>query len=174
MQKYIVGQSRWKQDALVNLGLPPLTGVEVNYPRVRLYAAYDGHTRRRRPLKGHGRARRRKVANDKELDLIAPLLQMRRNIERVIVPDEGTAPRRPDGNALPVDVELVPSVCREMKQGLAWARGEVKLAGEGDDSASGVFQRGIDPARHPDPIGLELVYRLARSDNAQSIRKRRG
>jgi hypothetical protein len=43
-----------------------------------------------------------------------------------------------------------------------WLRWESKLAAECDKTCGRVLFGGIDPARNPDPIGLELIDDLQR------------
>lgn len=87
VEEPIVEQSHREQDAVAHLGLPARAGIEVYDSCASLHAADDSQACVCRPLEWHGTSRGRKVPEHLKPDLIVPAAQVRRNVERIVIPD---------------------------------------------------------------------------------------
>jgi hypothetical protein len=159
MKENIIHAAHWKRQIVINvcLPLPTITitsRIKNNALTIGLYMPNDRQPRKGRPLKRHRTARRSKIANDIESHCINPWLQIRSDVQGVVVPDPRTAPRRPDGDSYAIDKELVSGVGGKVDQGFCWRRREEEFAGEADDAAGGVVRGRVGPGWGPDPVGL--------------------
>jgi hypothetical protein len=116
MEEPIVQQTCREQDAVIHLCLPTRVGTEVNSRRARLHAADYRQAWMCRPLEWDGKPRGRKVPEHLKHDLIVASAKVRCNVKCIVVPQQQAAPCRPDSDPDPVDIELVPSVCREVQE----------------------------------------------------------
>jgi hypothetical protein len=163
MEEPIVYQSRREQYTFVNLCLPVLGGVEFYGCVTCLNMSKDRQTRIQSSLKRHRCSSSRKVADHNKSELIVATTKVGRNIERVIVPNRQTAPRRPNGYTYTVDIKLISCVCREMQDGARRSRWEAEVAAKLDNSSGRVDSRGINPVRDPNPVCIQMIDCLLKS-----------
>lgn len=114
MKKHIIGQSHRKPNTLINKRSPAILRAKIDDLLPGLDPSHNRQPRQRSPLKRHRATRSREIANDDEPNLIFAFVQIRRDVQRVVIPYQGTAPAGPDGDVFPIDIEFVPRVGGEV------------------------------------------------------------
>lgn len=100
---------------------------------------------------GHIPRMERGIAKHTRSDNIATSAKQRRNVHSLIVPLSEMAFGRPECNALPVDEQSVPRVCRDMDNTLRWGRLDCESLAELYKARDVVL---LVPVGRPDPVGV--------------------
>lgn len=115
MEKHIISQPHGELNAFIHVRLPVLGRAQIDDIRASLDLANNRQARKSRSLKRHGTSRGGKIADYHKMDLISSLFQVGRNIQRVIIPDQRTAPSRSNNHMLAIDIEFVSCIGRKMQ-----------------------------------------------------------
>ena len=133
MEETIVNQSCRKYDAVVHLGVPVVHRIQCHSQRSRLNLTSYREAGYRCSGEWHGGPRSREIAKHDKGDHIAARLEVRGNVECIIVPYGRTTSKGTNGQALPIDIELVSRIRRKVQDGTIRMRRQIKLAGELDE-----------------------------------------
>lgn len=117
MEESIVDETSGEANAVVGLRKPSRFGrAHVQNFIASMNRAHNRQPRKRRPAERHGPTGSDKIPHNQKDNFIVTRLQVRPDVECVVVPDPWTATCRPNGNPLAINVKFVPGVSREVQK----------------------------------------------------------